>query len=304
MTWLHKNIIFTRPDDNLTQQNAAYLECKGTHDQCVEYCSKEQTRVSGPYFYNCTPKKRGEQGKREDLERIKEMLKEGKSLRAVAEDFPSQLAAMHKGIRALQSLLLSDVPRVPLKDVILMFGPTGCGKSRLANEMTGGSSVSQRWRVPVGGKGWFDNYDQHPFAILEEFTGASSHLRLDDFLQLTDRYKVAVPVKGNFVWWNPHTIIFTTNIHPSAWYQYENREGQYTALARRFTKVIWWRPLVGEATPPSPTTILHPTGFPTRSTLEWDHFWRGPAQPAINESELPRGRPYSVASVIPNIFNW
>lgn len=51
-------------------------------------------------------------------------------------------------------------------------------------------------------------------------------------------YNVKLEVKGGYVDRNCSKLIVTTNIHPRNWYDYENREEHYLALARRFNKVI------------------------------------------------------------------
>lgn len=62
-------------------------------------------------------------------------------------------------------------------------------------------------------------------------------MSLSYLLQLIDRYPIAVQVKGSYAVLAATKIIVTTNIHPLLWYDYARREGQYKALARRFTKV-------------------------------------------------------------------
>jgi len=60
-------------------------------------------------------------------------------------------------------------------------------------------------------------------------------------LQLLDIYLLDVEVKGSYRPLLAKRIVVTTNIHPRLWYDYENREEQYNALMRRFTK-IWYFP--------------------------------------------------------------
>jgi len=85
---------------------------------------------------------------------------------------------------------------------------------------------------------WFDGYEQQPVVVLDDFNGASSHLKLDDLLRLIDPWCCErVPYKGGFTWWCPDKIYITTNIHPFNWYKYENREIHYKALQRRITSI-------------------------------------------------------------------
>lgn len=128
-------------------------------------------------------------------------------------------------------------PREDRVEVILCYGPTGCGKTTLARE----SPPDDLWVQPIGGQGWYDGYDGQNFCLFDDFGGSSSHVRLDDLLRLLHEWIEQVPVKGGFVWWRPRVVFITTNIHPFKWYEWKDRESQYPALQRRVTTVITWR---------------------------------------------------------------
>lgn len=119
--------------------------------------------------------------------------------------------------------------------VILLYGPTGCGKSRWARGLEG------VYITPLGGDGWFDGLDGHDNIVLDDFAGAASKTSLNDVLRLLDRYVERVKVKGSFRFWKPKLTVITTNIHPYEWYNWDGREAQYPALQRRFTTVVTWR---------------------------------------------------------------
>lgn len=120
----------------------------------------------------------------------------------------------------------------------LFFGEPGTGKTRQA--MADAPSPEEFYRFPLMNSGsfWLDGYDNHPYVLIDDFAGAASHMTLCALLQLTDRYAAQVPVKGSFVWFNPETIVITTNIHPRRWYKWEERESQYAALQRRVTETL------------------------------------------------------------------
>ena len=52
---------------------------KGTEEECVRYCSKEDTRVGGPWEFG----ERARAGKRNDLSRVREILESGGGMREV-----------------------------------------------------------------------------------------------------------------------------------------------------------------------------------------------------------------------------
>jgi hypothetical protein len=90
----------------------------------------------------------------------------------------------------------------------------------------------------TGSSRWFDGYDNNQTLIYDDFGGGRNKLPLCDFLVYLDRYPVQLPVKGSFVQRTCTKIIVTSNLHPRTWYDYGERETQYDALARRFTKII------------------------------------------------------------------
>jgi hypothetical protein len=88
---------------------------------------------------------------------------------------------------------------------------------------------------------WFDGYDGHTAALLDDFAGKFSKFSLNNLLRLLDRYKVQFPIKGGYTFFQPRRIFLTTNIHPREWYDWTTREVQYPALSRRITRVVTWR---------------------------------------------------------------
>ncbi len=211
----------------------------GTQKQAIDYCKKDDTRVGGPYE-DGTPRT---QGKRMDLEGFKNEVMEGARLRDLLDDHWGVIARYPK---FYQTLTMINRP-VRTNDLVvtLHFGDTGLGKTRAVMDEFGASP--EFYRTPLNnGTMWFDTYDGQRTVLLDDFTGASSHLALCTLLQLLDRYPVLVPTKGSHTWWLPDAVHVTTNLLPKDWYKWENRGHQYLALARRFHQVyLYYVPLSG-----------------------------------------------------------
>lgn len=208
---------------------AHYERRRGTAQQAIDYCSKEDTRVSGPYDFGEFTL--DEPGQRNDLIATRATLEKG-GLTAVAQEHYAEFVRYHRGLEAAFNRLTSR-DREPVT-VDLFIGNPGVGKSRLAWEMD-----PQLHSQPAE-SAWFDGYECHKTLLLEDFAGASSHKTLSATLRLLDRYPLRLAIKGGFTWLKATRIILTTNIHPRQWYQWDHRENQYAALARRIHNVHVW----------------------------------------------------------------
>lgn len=200
---------------------------KGTQEQAIAYCRKVDTRVDGPWEFGSPAKK----GARTDLSKLKEYATSGKRKADMPVELYESFAKYPKFYNTFERMAITT-RRLDLK-VLLVIGPTGTGKTRLAYD-----NSSDLYVLPILGKRdmWFDGYDGHKEVLLDDFSG---QIPLTQLLRLLDVYeKTQVPIKGGFVNFTPDRIIITTNIHPSKWYKYHDREEQYPALCRRITHVI------------------------------------------------------------------
>ncbi len=76
-------------------------------------------------------------------------------------------------------------------------------------------SVGDTWWAN-GGLRWFDGYDGHECAILDDFR--PEWCKLSFLLRILDRYPMAVEVKGGMRQWKPKTIYITCPKHPEECY--------------------------------------------------------------------------------------
>jgi len=227
-----------------------FREARGTPDENRAYCTKlcEHFRENatcpcgiGGRIPGTEPFEEGvitRQGQRVDLDKFKHaVLVEKKRKAQLVEDYLTVFARYPR----LYDVLVSTVrpPTNPERKVVLLCGKPGTGKTRYVYDRHGDSS--DFWDMPLSnGTPWFDRYDGHKIALLDDFEGASSRVTLDTLLRLLDIYPVQVPQKGSFAWWSPDIIYITCNLKPTNWYKFEGREDKYTALIRRFTEAHYW----------------------------------------------------------------
>jgi len=214
---------------------------KGSPEQNQAYCTKEESRAPDtlPYEVGTPPIK----GKRTDLDSFKDAVRSGKRMRELADEgFLSVLARYPRLYANLSALTRPDTN--PDRKVVLLYGKAGAGKTRHVMDKHG--KTDELYLQPISnGTPWFDGYDGHKVALLDDFDGAASKVPLTQTLKLLDIYPIQVPTKGGHAWWNPDTIYITTNLKPSDWYDFSSREEQYHALIRRISEAHCWDPETG-----------------------------------------------------------
>lgn len=213
----------TRLTTIIKKMPGCHIEARrGSQKQAIDYCTKVDTRVEGPWQEG-QPKT---QGARTDLASLGDMAKEGKRKREAFEEAPAIYMQYHKAYAHVQTLFR---PAESERQVILLVGSPGTGKTRYVKD-----NHPDHWSTPLQKEMWFDGYDGHEVALLDDFTG---QMPLTLLLQLLDRYVVQVPVKGGFTWWTPKIVYVTSNYPIDEWYTFDNRLESLTALRRRFTEI-------------------------------------------------------------------
>ncbi len=225
ITWLKSNI----------SKTARWEARKGTAMECKIYCTKEKTRVRGPWELGTMSKG---PGTRTDLIDFRDSIRKGMNNASLWDDHCTQMARFRHMCQDIRRTC-KPPDRNAGVNVVLFVGPTGSGKTRM---------VKDKWRskgyfdMPISnGTLWFDGYDGEHRVLIDDFGGRTSKISLVNTLRILDRYVVLVPIKNGHVWWNPKRIAITSNIHPRDWYDWGKREEQFHALARRFSYVVKFR---------------------------------------------------------------
>lgn len=181
-------------DTAFGQPSGVHCEiCRGSEQQCVDYCSKEESRVAGPWQYG----ERAQPGKRNDVSRVREIIEEGGGMRGVARE-----ATSYQSIRVAESILkYCEKGRDFETEVRWYSGSTGSGKTRSALE-----EFPDAW---VSGKNlkWFEGYDAHEVVIVDDFR--RDFCTFHELLRICDRYPYRVETKGGSRQLLAKVIIFT-----------------------------------------------------------------------------------------------
>lgn len=194
---------------------------RGTQEQAITYCKKdgEITEFGTPLI--------SQQGRRTDLEEIKEQIETGVSERDIAETYFSRWCVYRRSFSAYRSLINPPSFRADLR-VVVLWGNPGTGKSSYVY-----SRFPNLWISTNPVLKWFDGYTGQSAALIDDFSGECPFRLL---LRLLDVYPMRVEIKGGTVSWNPTWIFITSNKPIEDWYEDGGKDT--TAIRRRVFRVV------------------------------------------------------------------
>lgn len=193
----------------------AHIEkAKGDGVQNRDYCTKDNLFIESGT--------RKQQGKRNDLESMKNAVKEGQNLRSMVESGAISTIPALKAAPMVLSLFEKARDWKPV--VIWICGGSGAGKSRMAYEM-----APDAYTKDVSNK-WWDGYDGHEDVILDDFR--DSQMVLTELLRILDRYACRVEIKGGTRQLLARRIIVTSIMHPEGCYKNARGEPKEQLLRR------------------------------------------------------------------------
>lgn len=178
--------------------------CRGNIASNDAYTWKDDTAVKvGDAFcrYEAGQKPEEEQGRRSDLEAVREALEAGATEATIAtEHFPCwvRYPGVHRRWRNMVARQRARRAFGKERLVLWLHGPTGSGKSTIAGRVYE-SRPDVYWHAGGGGGGgvsvWFDDYDGEPVAIWDEFTSVGRS-DMGFYLNLFDKWIARLNVKG------------------------------------------------------------------------------------------------------------
>lgn len=196
---------------------------------CVAYVSKKETRQAGPFIHGDFDMHE-DQGKRTDLEELRDAVVKGASVNEILNDPELSLKAarfmpwLEKMVGAQQAARFSQEDREVT--VHYLWGRPGLGKTRSVLD----GDRSQIFRV-TNYEHPFDDYSGQSTLVLDEFAG---QLPFQLLLNVLDRYPCKLPCRFHDTWAGWTTVWIISNKPLER--QYQDVEPQVrAALDRRIT---------------------------------------------------------------------
>lgn len=212
-------------------ETAHWEGARGTPDENVAYCTKSESRMSGSIPWEDGIRKTP--GKRSDLESFYEDVEAGKRLCDLHADHHVILAKYPRHYGTLR-YAMKPVFTGEEREVIVLLGPTGCGKSTYVHTLEKSLWLSNC-------SSWYDGYEGEPAAFFDEFCG---EIPFQEYKLITNKFLVRRQIKGGFVWFHPKRIYFASNSKtPQDWYDFKTgklKVGDYKALLKRMSCVMLW----------------------------------------------------------------
>lgn len=169
-----------------------------------------------------------EQRKRNDLAAMYTAIKSGASDLAMLEAEPATWMRYHRAVRAARFVWnSSNVAHIPVT-VRVYWGASGSGKtSRVHREFPDVYTVDTSSSSTL----WWDGYTGQSAILFDDFYGQVKYAHM---LQLTDRYRINLQIKGGYTIKAYTHVFFTSNKPPDEWWP--NVEDK-SAMSRRIDSI-------------------------------------------------------------------
>ena len=205
-------------------------ESKGSNIQCRDYCSKSETRISGPFEYG----KFSEERERTDVKNLYDLIESDADDDTIRKLCPSLYLRYREKISSMREDLKFKVAKEsgPREvEVTYLYGPPGSGKTSSIYAKHGYNNC---FSVTDYSKGPFDRYSGESVLILDEFR-CQIHVEL--LLKLLDVYPVELPCRFSNKVAMYNKVYIVSNF--PFWTLFKDvNERQQSALYRRVHNII------------------------------------------------------------------
>ena len=212
----------------------AHIEkAKGSNIQCRDYCSKSDTRISGPYEF----REFAEERARTDLNGFIELIKNGASDLELLDLYPTQFLRNSKMVTQIRHIYLEAKNNDKRKEnfiCVYIYGKSRVGKTSALFDFYGNTNayfIKDYNRFP------FDNYKNQDVVVFDEYR---SQIELSLFLNLLDVYPIELSCRYHNKIGNYTKVFVVSNWNFEKQYSYTklNDCDSYKAFISRFHFIL------------------------------------------------------------------
>lgn len=205
----------------------------GTEEQCRDYCwsqgshwDKKELRILFGETGNFQAKS-GKKGKRNDLEDIAKKIAGGATVKDIASEHGPSFIRYHQGIEAFARQIQPAPPIARDVQVLVLYGPTGTGKTHRALV-----SYPDAFVVLPGRNPW-DEYSGQETILFDEFR--SEDWPITQMNKYLDKWRMTLQCRyrNSYAAWT--RVIICTNDAPAQFYQAEPNPLMRQAFFRRIS---------------------------------------------------------------------
>ncbi len=202
------------------QSKKIHLEsCRGSENENNKYCQKDNLyKTIGEYTT---------QGKRTDLDELKNIIDNGGTLESIANENFQAFIQYNRGFQEYKKMVDKKLRNKFRKvEVIHIYGDTGLGKTRKAME------YEDVYKIQGSQLKWWDGYDGEATLVIDEY---DNQVPITELLSILDGYQLRLEIKGSFTYANWTKVIITSNyeeLHENA------KDLHKIALKRRISKKV------------------------------------------------------------------
>jgi len=212
---------------NLFDRENMHLElAKSAEKTCIDYCTKEESRVAEGEQHGEVDEAAGIQGRRTDLETAADEIRGGAQMRDVAIAHPATFIRYQCGLYAFQAAVRTPPPAQRDVTVTVLWGETGTGKTHRVMTM-----YPDIYTVSAG-RGPWDGYNDHPRILIDEFLDSQWPITTMNRILDKWRYELDCRYRNKFAVWTE--VFICSNSPPMSWYTNEPPMLQ-AALRRRIS---------------------------------------------------------------------
>lgn len=198
-----------------------HIEKSADPDKSIAYCKKENDYQE----YGSVP----QQGKRTDLDSLKEEIKKGMTVSSIVMDNPMAYHQFGRTLNRIEDIVNQSKKRDFRPEVYWIHGPTGTGKSHSVY-----AKEKDLYVKCFNDDKWWDGYHYQEAVLLDDYRG---EMKYNDMLQFLDKYQYSVPRRGRMPIAMMAKRIYITSAYPPEKVYMDNSDS-IDQLLRRITKVI------------------------------------------------------------------